>query len=74
MMASLLSVLCYLAVSLGLMRTAAAASLLPYGTENGDTLAEQDVSSVALTESFSFLGESFASVRVSRRNLSLSLP
>ena len=42
-----------------------AASLLPYGTERGDTLVNQETVSVSLTDGFTFLGESFTTVRVS---------
>ena len=67
-MASWMSVVCSLAVALcltGPIRRASAASLLSYGTEHGDTLAVLETTSVTLTESFTFLGESFAAVRVS---------
>ena len=66
-MAWLLSVVCPIALALVCIHSVSAASLLPYGTEHGDTLADQDTTSVILTEGFTFLGESFTTVRVSAR-------
>ena len=42
-----------------------AANLLPYGTEHGDTRADQALAvNVTLPESFSFMGEIFSTVHV----------
>ena len=67
-MVSRISVVCSVALALvfaGPIQSVSAASLLPYGTEHGDTLADQDATSVTLTEGFTFLGESFTVIRVS---------
>jgi hypothetical protein len=68
-MVSRISVVCSIALALvfaGPIQSVSAASLLPYGTEQGDTLADQDATSViTLTEGFTFLGDSFTVIRVS---------
>jgi hypothetical protein len=67
MVPSWVAILCSLAVALSRTRpaeSASAASLLPYGTEAGDSLLEHATGSVSLTDSFTFLGETFSSVRV----------
>jgi hypothetical protein len=69
-MVSRISVVCSIALALvfaGPIQSVSAASLLPYGTEQGDTLADQDATSViTLTEGFTFLGDSFTVIRVNR--------